>query len=97
MEKQPKTKGEIERMIIAEMKTFANCENALGVIVVAIGGDTHTATWTVSRFNAGRSDGNACDGALQVIIPRFQRAYDLVQMHSNSHTFLIMITDDGAR
>jgi hypothetical protein len=81
MEKQPKTKEEIERLIVAEMKTFANCENALGVIVVPISHHTHSGTWTVSRFNAGRSDGPACDGALQVIVPRFQRAYDVVQKH----------------
>jgi hypothetical protein len=81
MEKQPKTKEEIERLIIAEMRTFANCENALGVIVVAIDDDADIATWTVARFNAGRSDHDACDGALQIIVPRFQRAYDVVQIH----------------
>jgi len=79
MEKQSKTKEEIGRMIIAEMKTFANCDNALGVIVVPISHHTHTANWTVARFNAGRSDTEACDRALQVIVPRFQLAYGVVQ------------------
>jgi hypothetical protein len=81
MEKQPKTKEEIERLIIAEMKTFAHCEHAVGVIVVPIDDCTSTASWTVARFNAGRSDRDACDGALQIIVPRFQRAYDVVQKH----------------
>ena len=81
MEKQPKTKVEIERLIIAEMKTFADCENALGVVVVPIDDHGHTATWTISCFNPGRSDGDACNGALQIIIPRFQRAYDIVRKH----------------
>ena len=81
MEKLPKTKEEIERIIISEMKTFADCENALGVVVVPIVGHDHTATWTVSCFNPGKSDGEACDGALQLIVPRFQRAYDIVRKH----------------
>ena len=81
MEKLPKTKEEIERLIIAEMKTFADCENALGVVVVPIVGHAHTATWTVSCFNPGKSDGEACDDALQLIVPRFQRAYDIVRRH----------------
>jgi len=81
MEKQPKTKVEIERLIIDEMKTFADCENALGVVVVPIDERGHTATWTISCFNPGRSDGDACNGALQIIVPRFQRAYDIVRKH----------------
>jgi hypothetical protein len=81
MEKLPKTKEEIERLIVAEMQGFADCENALGVVVVPISDYTHMATWTVSCFNPGKSDAEACDGALQLIVPRFQRAYDIVQRH----------------
>ena len=81
MEKLPKTKEEIERLIVAEMQSFADCENALGVVVVPILDHAHVATWTVSCFNPGKSDAEACDGALQLIVPRFQRAYDIVQRH----------------
>jgi hypothetical protein len=81
VEKLPKTKEEIERLITAEMHTFADCEDALNVIVVPIGGHATVATWTVLRFNPGKSDGEACDRALQRIVPRFQRAYDIVQKH----------------
>jgi hypothetical protein len=83
VEKAPKTKEEIERLIIAELRTFSDCETALGVVVVAIADytDTDATTWTVSSFDCGKSDGYACDRALQRIVPQFQRAYDMVQKH----------------
>ena len=81
MEKSPKTKEEIEQLLLAEMQTFADCEHALGVVVVPIVGDADTATWTVSCFNPGKSNAEDCDCALQLIVPRFQRAYDVVRKH----------------
>ena len=80
MERQPKTKGEIERLIVAELHTF-DIGDVLGVVVVPIVDHADAATWTVSCFKVGKSDGEACDRALQHIVPRFQRAYDLVQKH----------------
>jgi hypothetical protein len=61
MEKLPKTKEEIEQLVLAEMQTFADCEHALAVEVVALVdyGDV-AATRSVSCFNPGKSDGEAC-------------------------------------
>jgi hypothetical protein len=81
MEKAPKTKEEIERLLLAEMQSFEDCEHALGVIVVPIADQADAATWTVTSFNPGKSNGEACDSALQLIVPRFQRAYDIVRKH----------------
>ena len=78
MEKSPKSKDEIERLIIAELRTF-HCR-VLGVVVIPTI-DGIDGTWTVSCFKVGDSDGEACDRALQRIVPRFQRVYDLVQKH----------------
>jgi len=80
VEKLPKTKAEIERLIIAELREF-DCARVSGVVVIPIVEHPVTATWTVSCFNPGRSDGMACERALQHIVPRFQRVYDLVQKH----------------
>ena len=80
MEKLPKTKDEIQRLIVAELRTFADCEHAVGIVVSPID-DAAAATWTVACFHRGYSDGYACDRALQRIVPRFQRLYDLVQKH----------------
>jgi hypothetical protein len=81
MERLPKTKAEIEQLVLAEMQTFADCEHALEVVVVPIVEQGEQATWTVSCFNPGKSDGEACHFALHAIVPRFQRAYDMVQKH----------------
>src|SRR6476646_2254481 len=80
VEKLPKTKDEIQRLIIAELRTCAECENAWGIIVVPLVDDLGIATWTVSRFRPGRSDAYACDRALQRIVPHYQRLYDLAQV-----------------
>ena len=81
MEKMPKTKDEIQRLIVAELRTFTDCENALGIVVIPIADGADAATWTVSCFHRGGSDGYACDRALQRIVPQFQQVYDLVQKH----------------
>ena len=73
MEKLPKTKDDIQRLIIAELRTCADCEKAWGIIVVPVVDDFAIATWTVSRFHRGQSDAYACDRALQRIVPHYQR------------------------
>jgi hypothetical protein len=81
VEKLPKTKDEIQRLIIAELRTCAECERAWGIVVVPVADDISIATWTVSRFHRGQSNGYACDRALQRIVPHYQRLYDLAQKH----------------
>lgn len=81
MDKLPMTKDEIERLLIAELQTFPNCRQALQIVVIPIADYTNPATWTVSRFNHGKSDSEACDRALQHIVPLFQRVYDMVRKH----------------
>jgi hypothetical protein len=77
--KLPKTQSEIERLLLTELQASPDCEAARNVAVVA--SDHCTATWTVSAFHPGRSDGMACGLALQHIVPRLQRVYDLVRKH----------------
>ena len=79
MNKLPKTKNEIQDLVTAELRRFPECEE--GVVVVGLDTEITGATWTVSRFNRGESDANACDRALQVIVPHYQRLYDLKQKH----------------
>jgi hypothetical protein len=81
MNKLPVTKDEIERLIISDLQAFPGCEDALGVVVVPVCLSGAASTWTVSCFNAGTSDGDVCDRALQHIVPHFQRAYDLFSRH----------------
>jgi hypothetical protein len=80
LDKAPKTKNEIEMLIVAELRDCQDCETAWGVVVIAIEGDDG-ANWTVSQFNRGESSAYACDQALQRIVPHYQRIYQLVQKH----------------
>jgi hypothetical protein len=81
-ERWPKTKEELERLLLAEMQTFGNCGLAVSVIVVPfVGHHVDDVTWTVSCFNPGESSARDCEQALQVIVPRFQFVCDLVQKH----------------
>jgi hypothetical protein len=77
--KLPKTQSEIERLLLTELQASPDCEEAQNIIVVA--SDHCTATWTVSSFHPGKSNGMACDLALQHIVPRLQSVYDLVRKH----------------
>jgi hypothetical protein len=79
--KLPKTKVEIQDLLTAELRRFADCEEAWGVVVVGLDAEINGATWTVTRFNRGESDAHACDRALQVIVPHYQQLYDLKQKH----------------
>lgn len=81
MDKLPMTKEEIERLIIADLHGFPDCDKAGAVVVVPIADHASAATWTVLRYHTGGSDDEACDRALQHIVPLFQRNYDLVLKH----------------
>lgn len=81
MNKLPKTKDEIQTLVTTELRRFDDCEQAWGVVVVALDAEITGATWTVSHFNRGESDAYACDRALQIIVPHYQRLYDLTQKH----------------
>ena len=79
--KLPKTKDEIQQLIMAKMRSFADCDKACGVVVIPVVAGDGGATWTVSCFHRGGSDAYACDRALQRIVPHYQRLCDLVQKH----------------
>ena len=81
MNKLPATKEQIEQLIVGDLHGFPGCEKALAVIVVPVLLHGAAVSWTVSCFNPGPSDGDACDRALQHIVPHFQRAYDLFSRH----------------
>jgi hypothetical protein len=81
VDKFPKTKDEMQRLILAELRTVADCEKAFGVVVVPVIAGDPVANWTVSCFHRGEADGYACDRALQRIVPHYQRLYVLAQKH----------------
>jgi hypothetical protein len=80
-DKQPITKEQIELLLITELQACPGCEGAIGVAVVAVRDWSLGHSWTVNGFNPGRSCDESCNRALQHIVPRLQRAYDMVQLH----------------
>jgi hypothetical protein len=81
MHKFPKSRVEIERLVLHELQAADNCEGAAGISVVACLMASGDANWTVTAYNAGSASGYECDLALQSIVRRLQGFYDLVQKH----------------
>ena len=81
MNKLSLTQEDIERLLVVNLQTFPNCEKAVEVVVIPLEDCRNAANWTVQKFNCGSSDGDACDRALQHIVPNFQRVYNLVRKH----------------
>jgi hypothetical protein len=50
--KVPKSKDEIESLIIAELRECEDCESAWGVVVIAVEVEDDTANWTMTRSTA---------------------------------------------
>ncbi len=80
-EKSPKSRAEIEALLIADLRDVAGCEHIGQIVVVPMPGSGDGANWTVKCCNRGRFNEAACDHALQEIVPRLQGFYELVQKH----------------
>ncbi len=81
MEKAPKTRTEIERLVLRELQACDRCEGAAAVSVVAWDDGLDGSNWTLSTFNIGTAREYDCELALLEIIPRFQSFYELVNKH----------------
>jgi hypothetical protein len=82
MDKAPKSRREIERLVLHELQASGGCEGAAGIAIV--GCHSHfaqDANWTVMAFDAGTADDYACERALMTIVCRLQGFYELVQKH----------------
>jgi len=81
MERFPKSRNEIERLVLDELQTSENCQGASGISVVDWSDVYSGANWTVAAYNCGTSSEYDCERALQLIVPRLQGFYELVQKH----------------
>jgi hypothetical protein len=81
MERFPKSRVEIEWLVLHELQITKNCEGASGISVVDWNDARSDASWTVAAYNSGTSPDYQCERALQVIVPRLQGFYELVQKH----------------
>ena len=80
-ERAPKTRGEIERLLLAELRAEDACAGAAAVVVKPWGDDQGEINWTVDTYDIGSAPMWECQYALDQIVPRFQAFYELVQKH----------------
>ena len=81
MDRVPKSRIEIERLVLDELQTSENCQGASSISVVDWSDEASGANWTVAAYNRGTASEYDCEQALHVIVPRFQGFYELVQKH----------------
>jgi hypothetical protein len=81
MEKSPKSRIEIERLVLRELQTSESCEGASGISIIDWKYPGNEANWTVAAYKPGTSGKYECELALERIVPRLQGFYELVQKH----------------
>lgn len=77
----PKTRAEIEALLLNELHDSEACQGAAAVSVVPSDEEASDANWTVAYYDIGTATECACSAALAQIVPRFQCFYELVQKH----------------
>ncbi len=82
MEKAPRSRPEIEKLVLSELQSSDDCEGAAGISIVERDrGPFDGPNWTVAEYDAGSANDYACERALMTIVSRLQRRYELVQKH----------------
>jgi hypothetical protein len=86
MERTPKSRVEIERLVLGELQSFGECEGAAGISIVGYDNAPDRTgnvgpNWTVAAFDAGTASDYECERALMTIVSRLQGFYELVQKH----------------
>ena len=76
-DKSPKTRAELEALVLAELRAASDCGGAVHVTVVAYDDYRVGATWEVASCDAGTSAPEACERALCDIIRRLQQHFDI--------------------
>jgi hypothetical protein len=76
-DKSPKTKAELEDLVLAELRAASDCAGAVHVTVVAYDDYRVDATWEVASCNAGASAPEDCERALCEIVGRLQQHFDI--------------------
>jgi hypothetical protein len=76
-DKSPKTKAELEDLVLAELRAASACGGAVHVTVVAYDDYRVGATWEVASCNPGTSAPETCERALCDIVGRLQQHFDI--------------------
>ena len=77
--KPPRTRAELEALVLAALRASAPCGSAVHVTVVAYDNYRVGATWEVASCNPGASDPVERERALSDIVFRLQQQFDIAQ------------------
>jgi hypothetical protein len=77
MDKSPRTRNELEALVLAELQAAPQCAGASHVTVIAYDNYRVSATWEVASFNSGTSKPENCERALCDIVWRLQQRFDV--------------------
>jgi hypothetical protein len=79
--RMPKTRAEIEDLLLAEVRAAEACAGVASISVMPWNDDDPEVNWTIDSYDIGSASMWECQGALEQIVPRFQSFYELVQKH----------------
>lgn len=77
MERIVKDRTELEAILLGFLRSRPNCAEARKVLVEPVAAPLNGANWTVTAFDPGAASAEACEGAMQVIVPLVQEHFDL--------------------
>jgi len=78
-DKSPKTRTELEALVLTELRAMPQCSGALHVTVVRYDDYRVPCTWEVASFDPGTSKREECERALCDIVSRLQQCFDVSQ------------------
>ena len=78
-DRSPKTRAELEALVLAELRTVPQCRDAKHATVIPYDDYRVPATWQVASCDPGASDPVECERALGDIILRLQHRFDIAQ------------------
>jgi hypothetical protein len=76
-DKSPRTRAELEALVLAELRATSQCAGAVHVTVVAYDDHRVPATWAVASCDPGTSPPEECERALCDIVGRLQQQFDI--------------------
>jgi hypothetical protein len=79
MTKSPKTRTELEALVLAELRAAPRCGGAVHVTVIPYDDHRVPATWEVASFDPGTSEQGECERALCDIVSRLQQRFDITR------------------
>ena len=77
MDKSPKTRGELEALVLVELRAAPQCGGAIHATVGPYDDHRVPATWEVASFGPGTSRREECERELCDIVRRLQQRFDI--------------------